>query len=92
MVKNSNYEKIIVITVALFALFTGCKEENFRVPYGPDNGLAPGKIEFLEYESTPGGAIVKYRSPDDEDLLYVKAVYTLTSGRLMEAKASIYDN
>ena len=43
----------------------------------------------MNVKNIPGGAILSYTLPDDEDLLYVKAVYNLKEG-LAEAKSSLY--
>jgi hypothetical protein len=43
-------------------------------------------------DPVPGGAVITFRIPENEDILAVKAVYTLTNGRKMEATTSFYDN
>jgi hypothetical protein len=67
-----------------------CKEE----PIGqqPEDGVAPGEVTLLTQltKSVPGGAVVYYILPPDEDLLYVKAVYTLQDGVERDVKASVY--
>ena len=67
-----------------------CKEDtSYREPTGDDTE-APGLIQVLEVENLPGKAKITYVLPADENLLYVKAVYTLTSGKEMEIKSSYY--
>ncbi len=46
----------------------------------------------LKFEEAPGGAIISYDLPNNPDLRYVKAIYTLENGRTMTGKASLYDN
>lgn len=52
----------------------------------------PGVITDVSVESTAGGAIVTYRIPNSEDILGVKAVYTITNGNKQEVTSSFYDN
>ena len=84
-------KKIITVTCLVLAL-TSCQEDDFRQAYGPNDGMAPGKVEVVSSESIPGGAVINYKNPADKDLMYVKACYKLTSGREMEARVSAYDN
>lgn len=51
-----------------------------------------GAVDVLKTEGTPGGAVISYRLPESKDLLYVKALYTVGEGMLMEARASRYDH
>ena len=47
------------ILISLFTfLLMGCEEDNLHKPYGPDDGIAPGKVEVLSYTPTAGGAII----------------------------------
>lgn len=75
------------ITMAgFFAFLTGCEEE-VKTPIFQDPD-APGAITSLEVLNLPGAAIISYQLPRDEDLLYVKAEYTLANGQKVEAKSS----
>jgi hypothetical protein len=67
-----------------------CSEKEL-LPISAGTGK-PEKVTVLGVESTPGGAIITYRIPENEDILAVKAVYVLTNGRKMEATTSFYDN
>jgi len=82
-----NYSLIILF---IGILFTSCKEE----PIGqtPIDQVAPGTVSNVKVENTAGGANILYLLPDDEDLLYVKAVYSLKPGRINEVKASVYSD
>ncbi len=81
-------KKISFVLIALFLVVSSCKEE----PTGqqPLDQVPPGKITDVNVENTPGGAILTYKLPEDEDLLYVKAVYQLKDGVNSEARASLY--
>ena len=42
--------------------------------------IAPGSISNITITPTNGGGIIKYSLPSDDDILYVKAVYTNSQG------------
>lgn len=85
------------ISVKLFLLLTcmavtvwGCKEDKLE-PLEKST-TKPGVVTNITATSGPGYAILNYTPPSDKDLLYVKAVYQLASGRMMEVKSSYYGN
>jgi hypothetical protein len=77
-----------ITLLMIAALMQACKEE----PIGqqPEDSVAPGEVTLRTTKSVPGGAVVYYQLPADEDLLYVKAVYTLQDGKERDVKASVY--
>lgn len=79
---------IFLITLVLSGVFTSCDKE----PIGqiPTDSIPPGTVKKVSVENTPGGAILTYTLPGDEDLLYVKAEYYLKDGMVSETKASLY--
>jgi len=86
-------KKINIHLLLLFLItigFLGCKEDILE-PL-ENNGNAPGKISNVIVKAGPGIAQLSYSLPSDKDLLYVKAVYTLNSGKVMEVKSSYYNN
>lgn len=70
------------------AFVPGCAEDQV----GPieKNMTPPGVVTDVIVENMAGKAVVSYTLPDDKDLLYVKAIYTLHSGATREVKASYY--
>ena len=91
--KENIIMKKYYILISLFTfLLMGCEEDNLHKPYGPDDGIAPGKVEVLSYTPTAGGAIINFRSPDNEDLMYIVAKYKLASGKEMESRVSAYSS
>jgi hypothetical protein len=70
-------------------LIPACKEE----PIGqtPTDNEAPGEIISYSAESLPGGAAITYELPGNDDLLYVKAVYSI-NGIEKTATSSIYSD
>jgi hypothetical protein len=81
--KNSIY------IVGLFALcMTGCTED--KRPEIVINTEPPKPVTDVQVVNIPGGAILKYQLPDDEDLLFVKAAYSYKEGHQAEARSSLY--
>ena len=78
-----------IILLMLFIL-NAC-EEHVRGPMIKDN-VAPSAITNTEVVNTPGGAVIAYTLPDETDLLYVVAEYTLTNGEKSETRSSIFIN
>ena len=82
-----NYKIIFTLSFIGF-LICACEEE----PTGqqPTDSVPPGKISNVEFINTPGGALITYTPPSDEDLLYIKGIYSRKEGEISESKASIY--
>ena len=82
-----NYISFIITVVIGFTLFA-CQEE----PFGqqPIDNVPPGPISDVKVKSIPGGCILTYSLPQDKDLLYVKAVYSLTGGIISDVRTSLY--
>lgn len=55
-------------------------------------GEKPAPVTSYEVKSIAGGGIITYELPNNSDLRYVKAVYTLSDGSVRENRASIYHN
>jgi len=66
--------RYLYILLLIVAAFTACKEDNLDT-------TAPGKVTNISFSPTNGGAILKFTAPDDDDLLYIKAVYTNALGK-----------
>jgi hypothetical protein len=79
--------KICFMFLAAGFVWHACEEE----PIGqqPTDSVPPGMVSNIQVENTPGGAKLSYTLPDDEDLLYVKAVYT-RNGEVCESRTSLY--
>jgi len=80
--------KKIFFYIALVLVIVACKEEG-RIDYIDENAPAPATVEVVDVENTPGGAIIKFKIPNDNNLLGVKAVYE-RNGEMVEKKASLY--
>lgn len=77
---KNNYIYLLLLTVLAF---TACKEEVLDT-------IAPGKVTNVSYSPTNGGAVLRFTAPDDDDLLYVKAVYTNALGNEVFKVSSRY--
>ena len=78
---------ILCVLIPLF--YCSCKEEG-RIDNTLDNSApAPEKITITEVKSTPGGAVIKYKIPNDDNLLGVKVTY-MRLGEMNESKSSRY--
>lgn len=78
-------EKLIYICVCLM-LFS-CHEEYIGQP--STDSTKPNVIVGTTVKNIPGGAVIHYKIPNDNDLLYVKGIYRI-NGVEYNASASIY--
>ena len=62
--------------IAAFSFFfiLTCSEDPGHGPHGSD-GIPPGKVTINQVVNTPGGAVIYFSPPSDEDLLYVRASF-----------------
>jgi len=82
-------KKLLIFTGILsMLLFAGCKEENMLGPIDHDS-QPPGPVKVVSVTPVNGGFNITYDLPGDEDLLYVKAVYSI-AGREVDNRASAY--
>lgn len=85
-------KKILYIALAsVFCMLQGCKEEG-RLDHIDMGAPAPVQVYDVTVRSTPGGAVLKYKLPKDENLLYVKAEYEIAPGVTNMTKASCYED
>ena len=78
-----------IIIVLMSILWVGCKEEG-RIDYIDSSAPAPSQVRDVTVRNTPGGAVLKYKVPDDENLLSVKAIYEIQPGVQRETESSYY--
>ncbi|WP_430972151.1 DUF5000 domain-containing lipoprotein [Sunxiuqinia rutila] len=86
---NFLYKYILCVILIAQSLFS-CQEKVL----GPmeSDGVAPGKVTITNVENIPGGAILKFDLPADEDLLGVELVYTLSNGDIKVKRISNFSN
>jgi len=87
IMKNINISLLVLFMV--FSLLS-CSEDTTRTPFGSDDKTPPEPVTNITVTNTHGGAVIKYDPPTDEDLQYVKAVYTDTKGKHCEVLTSAY--
>lgn len=83
--------KIKLIFIPILLLYFGC-DEHMHEPITISDGNKPSKVENIIITPIPGGFDITYDVPNNNDLLYVKAVYKLTNGDDAEVKSSIFKN
>jgi hypothetical protein len=71
-------------------LSSACTEKTLE-PISASLGK-PGTATIDSVRNMPGGAVVYFRIPNVEDILAVKAAYTLSNGNKYESTSSFYDN
>lgn len=81
---------IMATFLGLAGMWSCKKEEANGILEG--NGTPPGAVSNVQVTNQNGAAVITYTPPSDADLLYIKAVYTLTNGAKKEVKASYYTN
>ena len=86
-----NIMKIRILGLIGLLLITlqACYENNLG-PIENDN-QKPGPVSNVKVENLPGAAKISYTLPNDNDLAYVRAVYTTEDGRIREFKSSYYN-
>jgi hypothetical protein len=82
--------QIYIYLVLAALLLNSCKEE----PIGqyPTDSVPPKTVTDVEIENIPGGAKLLYQLPNEEDLLYVQALYDLPNGKQGTTKTSVFSN
>ena len=84
-----NFKLFCLTVLSLGLVIISCEEEE-RGPLVID-GDSPNVITDVTVENLPGGAIIKYKLPQDEDALLVEASYE-RNGEMISARSSIFKN
>ncbi len=92
MTHNRLYMKAIHLLLAVLValMFSSCEEKRLE-PINESKGK-PSPVSDVMVMYAPGGAIISFKLPADDDVLAVKAVYTLTNGQQRESITSYYGN
>jgi hypothetical protein len=83
-------KRIYLYLIGIGFLCFSCTDKTLE-PITPSSGK-PGTVTEVKAVSSPGGAIISYRIPNDRDILLVKAIYTLSTGKTYEITASFYES
>jgi hypothetical protein len=74
--------------IAAAVMCFSCTEKE-TLPISESSGK-PEKVEILAVDTVPGGVIVNYKIPPINDIIEIKAVYTLSNGQKRESSSSFY--
>lgn len=86
-------KKIIInLYILLIAVLGFSCESEGRLDFMDSDAPAPAPITEYTIEAKPGGAVLKYKIPNDPNFAYAKAVYEIRPGVTREAKASRYSD
>lgn len=80
----------IIFSWFSFLLFLVSCEEGADVNEPRGSVIPPAQVSNIVVRNTQGGAIIYYDRPDDNNLKYIKAVYTTDDGVQFDANASFY--
>jgi hypothetical protein len=73
---------------SIILLCFSCTEKEI-LPISGSSGK-PEKVEILAVDTIPGGVSINYKIPPINDILEIKAVYTLSNGNKRESSSSYY--
>ena len=82
---------IYQLSILLLIVFTSCNDDQ-RGQYSIHGNPPQPITKISEVQSFPGGVTIHYVLPNDRDLLYVVARYTLDTGQEMLVKVSKYES
>lgn len=80
------------LMLASLSLLTACMREYDTHMPATDSKDQPLQVSNIKVENQAGKAVLTYTVPNDPNLLYVKASYTLSTGKQAEVKASYHSN
>ncbi|MCW9705967.1 DUF5000 domain-containing lipoprotein [Fodinibius salsisoli] len=69
---------------------SGCSESSIHGPNKDADTATPDKVTNVQVENLHGGARISYDIPQNQEVLYVKAVAKLGEDRTIEKKSSLY--
>lgn len=87
---NKSINNILVVLVMTLVMGTSC-DQDAHDPVEESKSV-PGGISNVQATPTPGGAVITYTLPADDDLLYIRGIYYLPNGEEVEVKSSFYSN
>lgn len=86
--KNIFLRYYLIITCAIVQI--SCSDDqNAHSPLSDDVSV-PGQVTNISVTNLSGKSEINYTLPDDDNLLYIKAIYQLDNGTKMEVKSSYY--
>lgn len=84
--------KLFVLLIIAVSIIVACNKKLESHQPVSDDGTVPPQVTNATVVNGNGNAAITYAVPKDSTLSYVKAVYTISTGKQYEAKASRYNN
>lgn len=84
--------KLFVLLIVAVSIIVACNKKLESHQPVSDDGTVPPPVTNVTVVNGNGNATISYAVPKDSILSYVKAVYTITTGKQYESKASYYNN
>lgn len=81
----------ILLFAALPAMVACSRDYETRGPLS-NNPAIPMQVSHITVENQAGKSVLSYSVPNDPNLLYIKASYTLSTGKQAEVKASYHSS
>ncbi|NNK83608.1 MAG: DUF4959 domain-containing protein [Flavobacteriaceae bacterium] len=78
--------KTLFFLILAFTIVVSCSKKD------DEDTTPPSVLSIVSVTPTNGGGVITYTLPDDNDILYVKAVYTNTLGVEVSRASSKYNN
>lgn len=82
--------RYLTLLLLIGILFVGCEEE--YVGQYPVDSVAPPCVTNPKVENLSGKVRISYTIPNETDILYVKAQYINSAGKLVDVKSSVFKN
>ena len=83
-------KKVYILIICSLIILVSCAEKQLE-PITESLGKPTVPTE-ISVEPISGGVVISYRVPDVEDILGVKAVYSLADGKQREVISSYYND
>lgn len=83
-------KKLFLLVIVFTGTMQACTKKT-NEPISPATGK-PGQVTEVAVTNLPGGATITYRIPKQAEVISVKAVYTLSTGKQYESVSSMYSN
>ncbi|WP_299060048.1 DUF5000 domain-containing lipoprotein [uncultured Polaribacter sp.] len=84
--------KYSLIMLCIASVLVACDQsDNVNAPLSNDTSK-PGQVSEVSVTNFSGKSEITYTLPENDNLLYVKAVYTIDTGAEREIKSSFYKN
>lgn len=84
--------KLFALLIIAVSIIVACNKKLESHQPVSNDPTVPAQVSNVTVQNSNGNATISYAVPEDSILSYVKAVYTITTGKQYEVKASYYNN